>query len=56
MVFGVPQIIMIVLYVLVIGISLADHGKERTGKQNFFSTTIGTSIQIALMYWGGFFS
>lgn len=56
MVFGVPQIIILVLYVLTIGISLAEHGKEKKGKESFFTTAIGVSIQMALLYWGGFFS
>ena len=56
MVFGIPQIIMLFLGVLSIGASLAEHGREKTGKHNFFATTIGVLIQMALLYWGGFFS
>jgi len=56
MVFGAPQIIIIVLGVLSIGMSIESHGKEKKGKESFFTTIIGASIQMFILYWGGFFS
>ena len=53
---GVPQILIIVLYTLGVGISLAKHGEmEESKKHNVVPTLIGTAIQVALLWWGGFF-
>lgn len=50
---GWPQIIVIVLYVFSLGISLAKHG-ERRENYNFWTTLIAVLIEVALLYWGGF--
>ena len=53
---GIPQILIIVLYTLGVGISLAKHGEmEESKKHNVVPTLIGTAIQVALLWWGGFF-
>lgn len=52
---GVPQIIVIVLYALGIGIAMCKHGEARTDKYNFFTALISTAINIGLLWWGGFF-
>lgn len=51
-----PQILMLGLMILGLGISLAQHGEPRTGKHNLMHSIIGCAIQFGLMYWGGFFS
>ncbi|WP_161627586.1 hypothetical protein [Metaclostridioides mangenotii] len=51
-----PQIILIAIYMLSLGISMARHGEEKKGKESFFTSTIAAAIQIGLLYWGGFFS
>ena len=53
---GTPQIIVIVLYILSLGLALGKHGQPRNDKYNFGVTLIATSIMIALLYWGGFFA
>lgn len=50
----IPQYIYLALFMLGVGVSLANHGKERK-PENFFSTMIAGSIIIALLVWGGFF-
>ena len=49
-----PQIIMIVIFALGLFISLENHGKPKQGTDNFFLTLLGTAINIALLWWGGF--
>ena len=52
-----PQMIMIVILCLDLGINLAKHGEDRTGasaKYNFWTTLIGNILMAAILYWGGF--
>ena len=51
-----PQIIIIVMYALGIGIALSKHGEQRNDKYNFFVTLISTAIELSLLWWGGFFA
>jgi LPXTG-motif cell wall-anchored protein len=46
----------IVLAAMSLGIDLQNHGKPKTGNNNFVISLIGTAITIALLWWGGFFS
>jgi hypothetical protein len=50
-----PQILLIMLFTLDAGITLAHHGKPKEGKHNIVMTLIGTAIHVAILYWGGFF-
>ena len=51
-----PQIIILVLYTLLLGITLAKHGEvKKYEKYNFFTSLLSIIVQIALLYWGGFF-
>lgn len=49
-----PQITMIVLITLGLGVNLAEHGKPRT-PHNFIVSLISAGISVALMSAGGFF-
>lgn len=51
-----PQIIIIVLQALGLGIALQQHGQPKTGKHNFGTMLVATCINFGLLYWGGFFS
>lgn len=53
---GIPQIIYIVIVALALGLSLAKHGEVEMKRENFWTTFIASSIQLAILYWGGFFS
>lgn len=53
---GAPQIILIIIYVLGLGTTLAQHGKPKTGTENFWKSLFATAIVFALLIWGGFFS
>ena len=53
---GIPQIIMIIVFGLNLGISIAKNGEPREDTYNFWITLIGTIINVGLLYWGGFFS
>lgn len=52
---GWPQVTVIVLYGLSIGVSLALHGKPRTGRHNVGAALIGSAFVLAPLYFGGFF-
>lgn len=53
---GAPQIILIIIYVLGLGISLAQHGEIKTKKENFWTSLFAVAVVIALLICGGFFS
>ena len=53
---GVPQIIIIILYAVNLGITLAKHGESTESKYNFIGTFISTALMVGLLIWGGFFS
>ena len=50
-----PQIIMIILLSLGLWQNLVNHGKYRAEeKYNFWAALIAAGIEVALLYWGGF--
>lgn len=51
----IPAIILIVLFALSLGIGIAEHGKPKEGKNNFWISLVSTGIVFGLLYWGGFF-
>lgn len=51
-----PQIIVLVLYAMAIGIELPQHGETYMSKHNAFISMIGTALMLGLLWWGGFFS
>ena len=52
---GVPQIIVIAMMSMAVGMAWANHGRPRDD-WNGWTVFASTAIQIALLYWGGFFS
>lgn len=52
---GIPQIIILVLNVLGLGISLAEHGETELKQESFFTRLFSTAIHLLLLWWGGFF-
>lgn len=53
---GICQIIYLVLICMALGMSLVNHGKPKTGTNNFWISLLSAAIQIGLLYGGGFFS
>ena len=51
---GWPQITMIVLIALGVGISLAKHGEPR-GNHSFGASLFSAALSVGLLYAGGFF-
>ena len=52
---GVPQIIVLILYGLTLGIEMTKNGKPREGEYSFWSSLIGCGVTMGLLIWGGFF-
>ena len=51
---GIPQILVIVLWALSLGLTLAKHGEPRGGKESVWTALVGVAIMAALLWWGGF--
>lgn len=47
--------IYLALVLMSLGMSMAKHGKREIQEENFFIRLLGAGIQIALLWWGGFF-
>ena len=52
----IAQIVMIALLALSAGLNVAEHGKEKTGTNNAWSSIIAVTIMVAVLWWGGFWS
>lgn len=53
--FHLPQIILLLIFVLNFGMVFAKHGEPRTGKKNAWDLLVHYIIILTLLYWGGFF-
>ena len=53
MVIGWPQGILLTIYLLSTGMSLADSVRNKDAK--WIGSIIGTAVNIGLLIWGGFF-
>jgi hypothetical protein len=51
----IPQVLILLLIALDIGVVLAKHDQPRTDKYNVFVTAISHAIMVAILIWGGFF-
>jgi LPXTG-motif cell wall-anchored protein len=51
-----PQITILIIWVLSIGISMGQHGKPRTGNNSLWLTLFGMMISAFILYSGGFFA
>lgn len=56
MYFGIPQIILLVLTMLGLGINLVRHGQPKEGVESFWVFFSSSIILFSLLYWGGFFN
>ena len=52
----IPQLIMIVLMSLGLGVHMVKHGEEKDSKYNFFWRLIAVAISLSILYSGGFFN
>ena len=53
---GIPQVIVIGIMGLGLGVAAAKHDKPREGKHNVVMTLFALAVEGGLLYWGGFFS
>lgn len=51
---GVPQIVVLVLYLVNITLSAVHNGEEQ-GPYNVWMTMLGVAVNFAILKWGGFF-
>jgi LPXTG-motif cell wall-anchored protein len=52
----IPQLILIVLWSLNLGLMINDHGKPKTGNQNAWVTVVAIIVTGTILYFGGFFN
>lgn len=52
---GIPQILMIVIYGLKLGIALAKDGEPTNEKHSFILSAVGVAISVGILKAGGFF-
>jgi len=52
----VPQLLLLCMWSLGLGIALCKHGEPKDGKYNVFIALLGVVIEAALLWWGGFFA
>lgn len=50
-----PQITLLVLFALGLGVTTAKHGEPR-GKYNIWAFLISAAVELGILFWGGFFS
>ena len=50
-----PQIIVVLMYMLTLGMELAQDGKPKTGTHSFWASLLVIGVLFALLKWGGFF-
>ena len=50
-----PQIIIITLLAMGVGIDLVKHGEPKTGSHNVWITIADAVLTLSLLKWGGFF-
>jgi hypothetical protein len=50
-----PQLIVLAIHMLSLGIDVAKDGQPKTGKHKFTGSIFGSAVAIALLWWGGFF-
>ena len=48
------QIAIIIWEAMILGIGLVEHGKPRTGKNNFWISLASVATMVAILYTGGF--
>lgn len=51
---GIPQLVMLVLYVCNAILSIVHHGEEQE-PYNAWTTMLGIAVNFAILKWGGFF-
>lgn len=53
---GIPQIIVIALYAMSVGITVAEVADGKRPQKDMVNRIIATAVMIGLLWWGGFFS
>jgi len=51
----IPQILIISLGMIGLGINISKHGESETGKHNVWTSITSLSMYWAILYYGGFF-
>lgn len=52
---GIPQVIVIILYAMSLGVMFVKNGEPKEGTYSFWSAFISVVILFGCFWWGGFF-
>lgn len=52
---SVPALALIILYSIVLGCNMILHGQQKEGKYSFWTCLASISVEVALLWLGGFF-
>lgn len=52
----IPQIIMLSIWMISLGVNISKHGEERNSKYNAYHFIIAKMIIFAILYYGGFWN
>jgi len=55
MTFDIPQIIILGLMFISLGMNLVKHGEPKNSKYHFVADFISSALTCGILYWGGFF-
>lgn len=53
---GIPQLLILALYFMNIGMNVAKNGEPKEGTYSAATSLIATAISLTILAWGGFFS
>lgn len=51
----IPQITLLFLVAITLLLAANRHGKKKEGEHDFWSVLIALTIELTILYWGGFF-
>jgi len=51
----IPQLTLLAIYAMSLGMAISKHGEEKIEKNNAWHTVLATILILSILNWGGFF-